>query len=149
MAALAITLLALLTLASALLANTLLISPDNSIKTPLLVQAPVALSPWHGPQENDGSWQPRFLGANGFIEQRYTLHEQVVTLYIAGHCTTNPLMAKLLSVWARVMHRGSVSGVVAFASEYNEESEAAHQTLKQFLPDFYESIASTLAPVPS
>lgn len=92
--------------------------------------------------------------------ERVPVHESVIRgrdgsrviwhfYYIAGHCTTNPLMAKLLSVWARVMHRGSVSGVVAFASEYNEESEAAHQTLKQFLPDFYESIASTLAPAPS
>ncbi|MGH8594282.1 MAG: exosortase A [Gammaproteobacteria bacterium] len=214
MAALAITPLALLTLASGVLANTLLISADNPIKTPLLVQAPVALSPWHGSQENDGSWQPRFLGANGFIEQTYTLHGQAVTLYIAyytaerqgaelinsqntlydkalwrrigetdrsvalhsgervpvheslirgrdgsrviwhfyyiaGRCTTNPLLAKLLSVWARVMRPGSVSGVVAFASDRNEESEAAHQTLKRFLPDFYEPIASTLAPVPS
>ncbi|MGH8594212.1 MAG: exosortase-associated EpsI family protein, partial [Gammaproteobacteria bacterium] len=69
--------------------------------------------------------------------------------YIAGRCTTNPLLAKLLGVWARVMRPGSVSGVVAFASDHNEESEAAHQTLKQFLPDFYEPIASALAPVPS
>ena len=64
---------------------------------------------------------------------------------ISGHDLSNPYFAKLLLARDKLLRRGDDAAAIVLATPYDERTDVAQETLRQFVREMLPSIEATLA----